>query len=103
MTYADIIIQFHSPRRVQLDFFERLPHNIVGLSFALLGSFYCRGFIEIAFVIDIELAKGILKSEDLVLLELRVFPTYFQMFISQDAPGRSTRLKEITQSPTFAV
>ena len=33
-----------------------------------------RGLVNIALVVDIQLAKGILETEDLVLLELRIFP-----------------------------
>jgi hypothetical protein len=33
-----------------------------------------RRLVEIALVVDIELAEGILQAKDLALLELRVFP-----------------------------
>jgi hypothetical protein len=32
------------------------------------------GLVEVALVVDVELAESILQAEDLALLELRVFP-----------------------------
>lgn len=41
--------------------------------FGLLGRFDDGSFVEVALVVDIELAEGILEPEDLRLLELGIF------------------------------
>lgn len=73
--HIDIIIQFHSPRAIQLDLFQRLPNNIVGLPLRGLGCLDHGSFVNVSFVLDIELPKSILEAEDVGLLELGVFPS----------------------------
>jgi hypothetical protein len=51
-----------------------LSDYIVWLSLTGLGRLDSRSFVDISFVVDIELAEGILQAKDLVLLELRILP-----------------------------
>lgn len=74
VAYIHIVVQFYSPRAVQLHLFQGLAHDIVRLVLRLLGGLDHRGLVEIALVVDIELAKGILQAKDLTLLELGVLP-----------------------------
>ena len=73
MAYINVIVQFYPPRAIQLDLFERLPNNIVGLSLGLLSCFDDRRFIDVTFVINVKLSKGVLKAKYILLLELGVF------------------------------
>ena len=73
-TYADIILELDSSRRVQLDLLQSLAHDIVRLSLGLLGCFDGRRFVDVALVVDVKLAEGVGQAEDLVLLELRKLP-----------------------------
>jgi hypothetical protein len=73
-TYTDIVIQLNSPGRVKFHLFQRLPNNIVGLPFTLLRCLDRGSLIDVPFIIDIEFAEGILKSEDLILLKLGILP-----------------------------
>ena len=73
-THIDIVVQFHAPRAIELDLLQRLTHNVVRLVLRLLGRLDDGGLVEVALVVDVELAEGILQSEDLALLELGVFP-----------------------------
>jgi hypothetical protein len=41
---------------------------------ALLNGADGAGFVEVALVVGIKLAKGILKAKDITLLELGIFP-----------------------------
>jgi hypothetical protein len=49
-----------------------LTHNVIGLTFGGLNVFDGSILVDIAFVIDIQLAESILKCEDLALRELRI-------------------------------
>jgi len=73
--YIDVIVKLYSPRAIQLHLFQRLPNHIVGLPLRCLGSLNDRRFVNVSFVVDIELAKGILETENIGLVELRVFPS----------------------------
>lgn len=42
--------------------------------FGVLGRFDDGRFVEIALVVDVQLAEGVLQAEDFRLLELRIFP-----------------------------
>lgn len=84
-TYSHIVLKLHPARRVQVDFLQGLPDDIVRLSLALLSSLDGSGFVEIALVVDVEFAKGIRQREDVGLLKLRKFPF---------APGRQPGLAE---------
>lgn len=84
--YIDIIIQFYPPRAIQLHLFERLPNNIVWLSFRRLRRFYDGSLIDVALVIDVQLAKGILQTKDVLLLELRIFSS--RHIVSQQCFGK---------------
>jgi len=73
-TYSNVILQLNAPGRVQLNFFQRLAHNIVGLALARLGSFDGCCLVNVPLIIDIELSKCVGEPKDFVLLELRKFP-----------------------------
>jgi hypothetical protein len=73
-TYIDIVIEFYSARAIQLNLPQCLSHDIVRLSLRLLSGFNNGGLVEVSLVIDVEFTEGILKAEDLVLLELRILP-----------------------------
>jgi hypothetical protein len=60
IAYIDIVIQLDSPRTVELDFFQGLSHHIVRLVFRLLRRLDHRRLVEIALVVNVELAEGIL-------------------------------------------
>jgi hypothetical protein len=70
----NVILQLHAARTVQLDFLERLTHNIVGLMLGCLGLFDGSTLVNVALVVYIEFTKGILQVEDLALLKLGVLP-----------------------------
>ena len=73
-THVNIVVQLDSPRAVQLHLFEGLAHHIVRLVLRLLRRLDYRRLVEVALVVDVESAKGILQAEDVRLLELGVFP-----------------------------
>ena len=77
-TYIDIVVQLDTPGAIQFHLFECLTDNIVGLVLRVLGRLDHCTFIQVALVIHVKLAKGILKLEDLLLLELRVLPATSQ-------------------------
>jgi hypothetical protein len=51
-----------------------LSNNIIRLVLALLYGADSAGFVEVAFVVGIEFAKGILEAKDIALLKLGIFP-----------------------------
>jgi hypothetical protein len=51
-----------------------LSHNIIGLTLALLGGLDGGSLVDVALVVDVELAEGVSQAEDVALLELRIFP-----------------------------
>jgi hypothetical protein len=73
-THVNIVVQLDAPRAIELDLLQGLAHDVVRLAFRLLRGLDDGGLVEIALVVDVELAEGILQPEDLALLELRVFP-----------------------------
>jgi hypothetical protein len=83
ITYANIVVQLNSSCRVKLYLFQGLSYNIVGLPLTLLGGFYSGGFINISFLIYIELTECILKSENFVLLKLGIFPAQLRKRVSK--------------------
>ena len=87
MAYIHIVVQLYSPRAVQLHLFQGLAHDVVRLVLRLLGGLDDRGLVEIALVVDIELAKGILQPEDLALLELGVLPARNALLATVEAGG----------------
>ena len=72
-SYVDIVVQLDPSRAVEFDFFERLPDNIVGLTLGLLRRLDDGGFVQVALVVDIQLAERVGQREDFILLELRIF------------------------------
>ena len=82
-THIDIVLEFDSPRAVQLNFLQRLSHDVVRLVFGVLGRFDDGRFVEIALVVDVQLAEGVLQAEDFRLLELRIFPESRRISIIQ--------------------
>lgn len=75
-TNIDIVLQFDPARTVEVDIFQDLADGVIGLSFGLLGGLDGHGLVQVAPIIDIQLAKGVLKSEDFALLELGVLPAH---------------------------
>jgi hypothetical protein len=71
---VDVVVQLDSPRAVELDLLQGLAHDIVRLVLGLLGGLDDGGLVEVALVVDVELAEGVLQAKDLALLELGVFP-----------------------------
>lgn len=55
--------------------------------------------IEIALIINIELAEGILQAKDLALLELRVFPARSALLAAVEADRVAWKTR---MPPTFA-
>ena len=53
IAYIDIVVQLHSLGAVQVDFPQGLPHDVVRLSFGLLGCFDGRRLVEVALVVDV--------------------------------------------------
>jgi hypothetical protein len=74
VTYSYVVLQLNSPRRVEVNLLQSLPHDIVRLTLALLGGFDSRGLVEVSLVVDVEFTEGVGKAKDLILLELRIFP-----------------------------
>ena len=73
-TYTDIVFQLYSSGRVEFDILQGLSHDIVRLPLALLRGLDRGGLVDVALVVDVELAEGVGEAEDLVLLELRILP-----------------------------
>ena len=69
-----IVVQLDSPRAVELNLLQGLAHDIVRLVLGLLGGLDDGGLVEVALVVDVELAEGVLQAKDLALLELGVLP-----------------------------
>jgi hypothetical protein len=67
-----VVVQLYSPRTVELDFLQRLAHYIVRLVLCLLGGLDDGRLVEVALIVDVELAEGVLQAKDLALLELGV-------------------------------
>jgi hypothetical protein len=70
--YIHIVIQFYPPRTVELDLFQGLPHYIVRLVLGLLRRLDDGALVEVALVVNVELAEGILQAKDLALLKLGI-------------------------------
>jgi hypothetical protein len=75
--YVNIVLQFHPARAVKFDLLQCLARLVVGYTFGVLYSPYCCGLVQVALVVHIELAEGILKTEDITLLELRILPVLY--------------------------
>lgn len=74
MTYINIVVQLDTTRRIQFNLLQSLAHNIIRLLLRGLNGLDGGAFVQIAAIFDIELAEGISQREDVLLLELRVFP-----------------------------
>jgi hypothetical protein len=70
--YINIVVQLHPSRTVQLHLLQGLAHDIVRLVLRLLGGLDDRGLLDVALVVLVELAEGILQAKDLALLELGI-------------------------------
>lgn len=81
----DVVIEFYSPRAIQLNLFQRLTDDIVRLSFRVLRRLDRSRFIDVALVVYIEFSEGVGKAEDIRLLELRVLPEYSSATCSFDS------------------
>jgi hypothetical protein len=73
-TYPDVIFQLDSSRGIELNLLQGLADDIVGLALARLRGLDGRSLVNVALVVDIELAEGVGEGEDVILLELRKFP-----------------------------
>jgi hypothetical protein len=71
--YVHVVLQLDAPGAVELDLLQRLAHDIVRLVLGGLDVLDGRVLVEVALVVDVELAEGILQRKDVALLELRVF------------------------------
>jgi hypothetical protein len=89
MAHINIVLQFYPSRAVQLDLFKRLPHDIVWLMFRLLRRLDHGRLVEIALVVDVEFAEGILQPKDFSLLELGIFPSRIVVLATVEAPGKT--------------
>jgi hypothetical protein len=56
---AYVILQLNSAGRVELDFLQGLPDDIVRLALALLSGLDSSGLVKVALVVDIKLAKSV--------------------------------------------
>jgi hypothetical protein len=86
--YANIVFKLDTSGRVQTYVLQGCPDNIVGLALALLGGLDGGGLVDVALVVDVELAKSIRQAEDVALLELGVFPR----LVSGQAQRRTTHV-----------
>ena len=59
MTYADIVFELDTSGGIELNLFQRLTDNIVWLALAGLGSLDGGGLVNVALVVDVELAEGV--------------------------------------------
>lgn len=73
-TYRNVILQLDAPRRIKLNLFQSLAHDIVGLALAGLCSLDGGSLVDVPLIVDIELTESVGQSEDITLLELREFP-----------------------------
>jgi hypothetical protein len=92
LAYIYIVVQLYTPRAVELDFLQGLSHHIVRLVLRLLRRLDHRSFVEIALVVNVELAEGILQPKDLPLLELRVFPMRKPLLAIVEADGDASKM-----------
>jgi hypothetical protein len=73
-THIHIVVELDAPRAVELDLLQGLAHDIIRLVLRLLRGLDDGALVEVALVVEVELAEGVLQPENLALLELRVFP-----------------------------
>lgn len=73
-TYSNVVFQLDTSRRVKFHLLQGLAHNVVRLTLACLCGLDGGGLVNVALVVDIEVAEGIAQFKDLILLELRKFP-----------------------------
>lgn len=73
-TNINIVVQFYPPRAVELHSLQCLSDNIIRLPLRGLSGLDHGGLVNIALVINIQFAKGVLEGKYVLLLELRVFP-----------------------------
>jgi hypothetical protein len=66
----------------------------------LLGGLDDCALVEVALVVNVELAEGILQAKDLALLELGVFPVRNGVLATVEADGCCER--ETSRPRTFA-
>jgi hypothetical protein len=87
LPYINIVVQLDSPRAVEFDLLQRLSHHIVRLVLRLLRRLDDGALVEVALVVDVEPAEGVLQAKDLALLELRVFPARNASLAAVEARG----------------
>lgn len=99
IAYIYIVVQFYSPRTVELDLFQGLSDHIVRLVLRLLRRLDHRRLVEVALVVNVELAEGILQAKNLALLELGVFSVRNTWLVAVEARGGAWKTR---MAPTFA-
>ena len=67
-TYINVILKFNTARTVQLDAFQSLADHIIWLTLRLLGSLDSFGFVEVAAIVNVQLAECILEGENITLI-----------------------------------
>lgn len=73
-TYGDVVLELDTARRVEVNLFQGLSDDIVWLALALLGSFNGSSLVNVALVVNVELAESVAQAVDFVLGELRILP-----------------------------
>lgn len=71
-THIDIVVKLYAPRAIELHLLQCLSDNIIGLALGSLGGLDCIGLLNVALVINIELAECLSKAKDVLLLELGI-------------------------------
>jgi hypothetical protein len=84
-TYPNVVLQLDSSRGIELNLLQGLADDIVGLALARLRGLDGGSLVNVALVVDIELAEGVGKGEDLILLELRKLPVKRSVSIASRA------------------
>ena len=96
--HIDIIIQLHPSRAIKLHLFQCLPDHIIGLPFRGLCRLDHCCFINVALVVNIELAKGVLEAENVGFLKLRVFPVEGSQSVRSEKTN--DRMRKSAKHPT---
>lgn len=99
-TYANVVLQLHPPRGVEVDLLQCLSHDIVRLALAGLGCLDGSGLVYVTLVVDIELSEGVCQAEYVVLLELGELPVLVGEMVSRLVThDASAQLVSITVAP----
>jgi hypothetical protein len=97
--YIHIVVELHPPRAVELDLLQRLADHIVRLVLRLLRRLDHGALVEIALVVNVQLAEGVLQAKDLALLELGVLSARNASLAAVEGRGCAANAQ---MRPTFA-